>query len=81
MKTLQHENEHQPPSKFRLLMVLAPLLVPHSSLFELLPEMIHTLREVDFDAPIVYQDIVHLEVGLFTCRITKVKACSKRGYD
>ncbi len=40
------------------------------SLFELLPQVMHALREVDFDSAVVDEDIVHLEVSLFTRGIT-----------
>jgi len=40
-------------------------------LFELLPEVVHALGEVDLDATVVYQDVVHFEIGLFACRITE----------
>ena len=42
------------------------------SLFELLPEVVHTLRKVNLDPPIVDQHVVHLEVGLLTGGITEV---------
>lgn len=39
------------------------------SLLELLPEVVHALREVDLDAPVVDEHVVHLEVRLLARRV------------